>query len=250
MEIHFSSAFIFDQYDRLVRPRLRQQQKGLAWGPGGNKRPWSPAAARRDSKHERMASITLTLPDHGITTRLQMLSGSLPRPETHTISARFAFHLLAHIALAPLFLFVGAVLIAGVLGLVGKLDQLRGGRGRWADLWPCFPATLTLILIILFVYWYFRRIKRRTILEFQYANSQLRYRTAECETAERNSVEIDGWITRPVADIREIAECPGTRGSMRIAFRSGPYAVVSPFMTNAAPLLEQLRRDLVANESG
>ena len=49
-------------------------------------------------------------------------------------------HIALHIVVGPLILFVGAVLLAGVWGLAGKLDQLRGGRGHGTELWPCFPA--------------------------------------------------------------------------------------------------------------
>jgi hypothetical protein len=132
-----------------------------------------------------------------------------------------------------LWTFLGAVLLAGCAGLLGKLNQLRGGPGRFAELWPCFPAALALVLVALFVLRYFHRVRRRTIQAFKYVNGELTYRTAESNE----------WVTQPVAAIRHIGECPGTRGPHQIKFVGGPWIVLSHDTINAAALVERLNRD-------
>jgi hypothetical protein len=146
--------------------------------------------------------------------------------------ALLAAHVMAHIVLAPLFLFVGAVLIAGAIGLAGKIDQLRGGRGHGAELWPCFPAALALVLIAGCLYRYFRNVRRRTIREFEYVGGVLHYREGEH----------DEWIAQRASYIRSIGECPGG-GATRIIFGDRSWAVLASTTENAAALLEQLARD-------
>jgi hypothetical protein len=164
----------------------------------------------------------------------ESLSGSLNGEGAPNASwvQQLAHHALMHVALSPLFLFIGAVLIAGAMGLVGKIDEIRGGRGQFAELWPCFPAALGLVVVASFVYRYFRHVSRRTIQEFHYVDGELRYWTAEA----------GDWATQRVADIRAIGECPGARGSVRISFANGACAVVSPQIENGSALVERLTR--------
>jgi hypothetical protein len=146
---------------------------------------------------------------------------------------RLAYHLVAHVVLAPLILLIGAVLVAGFAGLIGKIAQLRGGRGQFAALWPCFLAALALTLISLLVHRYSRRVSRRTIQEVQYAHGEISYWVAEN----------NDWITRAINNIRSIGECPGTQGPIKIVFRDGAWIVLAPLTPNGAALLERLTHD-------
>jgi hypothetical protein len=141
--------------------------------------------------------------------------------------------MIAHFALAPLFLFLGAVLLAGAIGLAGKIDQLRGGRGHGVELWPCFPAALAMAVTAWGVRRYFRSVRRRTIREFEYDNGVLQYRHGDC----------DEWISQRASNIRSIGECPGVRGSTRIIFGDQSIAVLSSTTESSTALLEQLSRD-------
>lgn len=159
-----------------------------------------------------------------------MIAGSLPPEPQRPLPERLLLSVIVHAILHLPLMFVGALFLAGVLGVI---DLARGG-GRFAELWVCLPPALFIGLLVGYGYYCWRQRLRRSIQWFRYDDGVLEYETAE------------GTFTRELLDIAEVGvDTASRRGphAYRIRFRDGNWSLLSPQTENSSALVEQLRRD-------
>jgi hypothetical protein len=160
-----------------------------------------------------------------------MIAGAQPPPPRTSRLERVLLATVIHAILHLPLLFFGALLLAGVLGLI---DLVRGG-GRFAELWVCLPPALLVAGIAAYGVRHLRRLGRRTIRSFRYADDTLAYCTA------------DGDFLRAIADVASVSPLPRpSRGQAahRIRFHDGNWVLLLPDTENASALVEQLLCDL------
>jgi hypothetical protein len=133
-------------------------------------------------------------------------------------------HAILHLQL----LFVGAIFLAGIMGV---LELLRGGP--FAELWICAPPALLIAILLGYGFFCWRRRLRQRLQWYSYDSGVLDYETRE------------GSFTREISDIVEVSPEVHRRGpdSYRIRFHDGRWVILAPETENGAALVEQLRRD-------